>query len=229
MANGSKGGNGGTSHTPGTVGQGDYQVQPGDCIESIACQQGFLWETLWNLPENAELKRSRDPNVLLPGDRVAIPAIRVRQEECATDQSHKFQLLGVLTRFRLRFLDDRQQPRSGVPYSLTIDGKTTRGALDSQGALNVPISSNASQGTIRLRTEQGAETYALDFGHLDPDFSVTGLRGRLNNLGFSCAEDGEWDENLRTAVVRFQLAHDLSPTGQLDNVTRQALTQHHQS
>lgn len=228
MASGSKGSNG-ASNTPGAVGQGDYQVQPGDCMESIAHEQGFLWQTLWNLSENAELKRSRDPNVLLPGDRVTIPAIRIRQVECATDLAHKFQLLGVRTRFRLRFLDDRQQPRNGMRYLLTIDGKTKRGTLDNQGGLDVPISSNASQGTIRLQTEQCTETYPLDFGQLDPDSAVTGLRGRLNNLGFSCGEDGDWDEDLRTAVVRFQLARDLPPTGQFDDATRQALAQDHQS
>jgi hypothetical protein len=213
----------------GPVGQGDYVVQPGDCMQSIAYEHGFVWKTLWNLPDNAELKRRRDPNVLLPGDRVTIPEIRLREEARPTDQRHRFRLLGAPSLFRLRFLDDKQQPRSGVAYVLMIDGQTTSGSLDAQGSLDVSIPSNASRGTIRLQTDPDPETYPLNFGHLDPDSSPTGVRGRLNNLGFSCASDGDWDEDLRGAITRFQMARNLQPTGQLDDQTRQALKQGHQS
>jgi len=229
MATGSQNDDSGAHDKQGPVGQGDYEVQPGECIESIAYEQGFLWQTLWNLPANAELKSHRSPNVLLPGDRVTIPAIRLQQASCQTDQSSKFELHGAHTRFQLRFLDDQQQPRSGLRYQLTIDGKTTSGTLDSQGSLNVPIPCNASKGRIRLQTEPNPETYPLDFGHLDPVSSPTGIRGRLNNLGFSCASDGDWDEDLRRAIQRFQLVHNLPATGKLDDQTRQALKQGHQS
>ena len=229
MANGTHKHGSGTPDKQGPVGQGDYEVQPGECIESIAYEHGFLWQTLWNLPANAELKGHRLPNVLLPGDRVTIPAIRLQQASCQTDQSTKFELLGTHTRFQLRFLDDQQQPRSGLRYMLTINDKTTSGALDSQGSLNVPIPCDASKGSIRLQTEPYPEIYPLEFGHLDPASSPTGIRGRLNNLGFACASDGDWDEDLREAIQRFQLAHNLPATGKLDDQTRQALEQSHQS
>ena len=211
------------------VGQGNYQVQPGDCMESIAAATGFLWQTLWNLPENAELKSKRKPNLLLPGDQVTIPEVRIHEESCATDQLHQFKLAAKPSRLQLRFLDDKQQPRSGIAYALTIDGKTTNGTLDGSGSLSVPIAPNASEGSITLQTQPDPETYPLSFGHLDPDSSATGIRGRLNNLGFSCASDGDWDADLQKALKRFQLANDLQPTGQLDDQTSQLLIGRHQS
>jgi Putative peptidoglycan binding domain/LysM domain len=213
----------------GPVGQGNYVVQPGDCIESIAFDHGFKWQTLWNLPANAELKSKRKPNLLLPGDLVTIPPIRPRKESRATDQNHKFRLLGTPSRLQLRFLDDKQQPRSGIKYVLTIDGQIRRGSLDGAGKLNVPIPPDARQGSITLQTDPEPEIYPLNFGHLDPISSPTGLRGRLNNLGFSCASDGDFDADLQGAIMRFQLANNLQPTGQLDDKTREALQQGHQS
>ena len=213
----------------GPVGHGNYQVKPGDCMESIAFAHGFLAQTLWQLPENADLKRTRNPNVLLPGDRVTIPAPRPREEACATEKRHRFVLRGASTQFRLRFLDDQQQPRSGVAYTLVIDGNTTTGTLDAQGSLTASIRPNASKGSVQLQTAPEPETYPLRFGHLDPDSSVTGAQNRLSNLGFLSASAGDSEGDLQAALLRFQTARALSPTGQLDAATRQALAQDHLS
>jgi hypothetical protein len=229
MASGSSGNPGGTADAQGPVGQGNYVVQPGDCMESLAAQFGFLWQTLWNLPENAELKAKRTPNVLLPGDRVTIPPLRVNQLDSPADQAHSFVLKGTSTKLLLRFLDDQQRPRGGIAYILTIDGVTSSGTLDGSGSLNVPIPASAAQGSITLQTTPDPETYPLNFGHLDPISSTTGVRGRLNNLGFTCASDGDPDADLQSAIARFQMANNLPVTGQLDDQTRQALQQGHQS
>jgi len=213
----------------GPVGQGGYTVQAGDCIESIAYAHGFPWRTLWDLPGNAALKRYRSPNVLLPGDQVEIPDVRLRQESRPTEQRHRFHLLVPSCRFRLRFLDDRQRPRAGLAYVLTIDDKTTNGSLDGDGGLDVPIPANAATGTIQLQTDPDPEVYPLDLGHLDPPSAATGIRARLNNLGFTCASDGDWDADLQRAMRRFQRSRDLPTTDQLDAATRQALTDGHLS
>ncbi|HKE09954.1 MAG TPA: peptidoglycan-binding protein [Myxococcota bacterium] len=219
----------GAPDASGPVGHGNYQVKPGDCMESIAYEHGFLAQTLWQLPENADLKRTRNPNVLLPGDRVTIPAPRPREETCATGQRHRFVLRGASIQFRLRFLDDQQQPRSGVAYTLVIDGDTTTGTLDAQGSLTASIRPNASKGSIQLQTAPDPETYPLRFGHLDPDSCVSGAQNRLSNLGFSSASADESQADLAGALLRFQTARGLSPTGQLDAPTRQALAQDHLS
>jgi hypothetical protein len=64
----------------GPLGSGAYIVQEGDCFLSIAYQHGFFWETLWNLPANAELRNTRqDPGQLLVGDRVMVPDRQIKQ------------------------------------------------------------------------------------------------------------------------------------------------------
>ncbi len=198
-------------------------------MESIAYAHGFLWQTLWNLPDNASLQSQREAHVLLPGDHVTIPAIRPRVEEAAVDALHSYVRNGLPSTFQIRFLDEEQKPRSGLKYILTIDGQTSSGSLDDQGGLSVPILPNASSGSIQLQVDPDPETYPLNFGCLDPDASATGVRGRLNNLGFACAADGDWDADLQGALERFQSSRNLPPTGILDSATQQALKQDHQS
>lgn len=98
----------GGSRTPTEgAGAGEHAVEAGDCLHSIAYQYGFFWETLWNHPDNAELKRERrDPGVLLPGDRITVPPLTARLEPCQTEAKHVFRRRGVPARLRIRILAD---------------------------------------------------------------------------------------------------------------------------
>jgi hypothetical protein len=87
------------------LGNGSYVVQHGDCLESIAFTHGLLWQTIWNDPRNAELQTSRDPNILLPGDRLFIPELKQKSTDCATDQLHTFERKGVNSRVRIHVLE----------------------------------------------------------------------------------------------------------------------------
>ena len=75
----------------GPVGDGEYVVVEGDCVESIAAGAGFLWTTIWDHPQNAALKNARlTQNLLLPGDRVHIPAKELKLVGRPTDQLYHF-------------------------------------------------------------------------------------------------------------------------------------------
>ncbi len=97
----------------------DHEVRAGDCINSLAAENGLFWEELWNHPKNAELKNKRkDPNVLKPGDLVHIPDIQPRIVTKPTEQRHKFVRKGVPAKFRIRLLEpqlDQSPPGQQKP------------------------------------------------------------------------------------------------------------------
>lgn len=100
----------------GPKGSGDYVVREGDCVASIACDHGHLWETLWNDPANAALKNARkDPNVLLAGDRLTVMPLRIKREARATDQRHRFRRKGGPAKFRLRLMEEKEPPPPTQP------------------------------------------------------------------------------------------------------------------
>src|SRR4028118_472280 len=100
----------------------NYQVKPGDCISSISFEHGFFPDTIWNHPENAELKKLRkNMNVLRPGDVVIIPDKRIKEVFEPTNQVHRFKMKSTPPKLRIQFMFDGQ-PRANVPYELIIEG-----------------------------------------------------------------------------------------------------------
>src|SRR5262245_51728275 len=64
----------------GTAMSRTHTIQTGECISSVAYRYGFFPSTIWDHPENAELKRlRRDPNVLYADDAVHVPELRVKE------------------------------------------------------------------------------------------------------------------------------------------------------
>jgi hypothetical protein len=242
----------------GPVGQGAYVVKPGDCISSIAKDSGHFWETIWNDSGNSELKETRkDPNVLLPGDRVAIPALEDKSEDCATEQRHRFRRKGEPAQLRMRLMkepepqagertDDEDEgasvgaeelgrmedePRASVPYTLEVDGETFSDQTDDQGYLMQPIPGNAKRGKLTIEPGTPNETVIpLQLGHLDPITEIPGVKQRLHNLGFDCGDQAAGSTPQYEAALRaFQEKLGLEPTGQADQATRDRLQEVHGS
>jgi hypothetical protein len=236
-----------------------YKVQQGDCMASIAFGMGFTWQSLWNHPGNADLKTKRkDPNLLYPGDLVHIPDRRLREENCATDQTHNFELKNVPIKLRMQFLmpdpDDNpdegvavadpsryedsdfkpqskpEKPRANVPYSAQIDGKLTEGRTDGNGFVAIPISPSARSGRIVLNPGTPAEeVYRLKLGQMDPINEVEGAKKRLNNLGYVCGGGSDITPDFEAALSVFQEISGIPITGKLDDATRDKLKDVHGS
>lgn len=208
-----------------------YTVQQGDCIMSIAANSGFLWETVWRHPDNAELKQLRkDPNVLLPGDVVAIPEKNLRMENAATDARHTYVKKNNRAQVRLRLLDLKRQPRKNVRYTANIDGVVSSGRSDDDGYIALLVAPNAQQLNLKVSDGSRTDEYALPLGYIDPIEELSGVQQRLTNLGYSCSsEQGTSGELTKNAIRAFQKERNLKASGDLDDATRQALQEMHGS
>ena len=118
-----------------------YTVKQGDCISSIAEEEGFFWQTLWNF--NSELKSLRqNPNVLFAGDVVLIPELVIREESCPTDACHRFVKKGIPAKFRL-VVERFNRPIAAKRYVLVVDGAIHEGTTSDTGLVEVAISPTA--------------------------------------------------------------------------------------
>jgi hypothetical protein len=208
----------------------DYQVQRADCINSIAFEGGFFWETLWHHASNASLKSKRkDPNVLMEGDLVHIPEITVKEELGATEQKHRFKRKGVPA--KVEFVIRRnKKPVANAPYKAVIDDQViATGKTDSVGKIKLKIPPNARSGTLVVGEGEAAVDYPIDLGGLDPVDEVSGLQDRLNNLGYFTDRDerGTFGPMTTQALKKFQLDQKLDATGTVNEHTQQKLKDAH--
>ena len=211
------------SESDGPIGAGNYVVQAGECLSSIACAHGFFYETLWNLPENIELKQKRkSPHVLMAGDKVHIPELRSKEAEVPAETRQKFKRKGVPSRLKLQLRDYEGKPRAGASYKLDIDGNVSTGKLDGSGILDVVIPPSARE--AKLNIEDGEEEFTIALGGTDPVSELSGVQQRLNNLGYVCGSpDGIPGARTTAAVSKFQRDQGLAVNGKPDQPTRERL------
>lgn len=208
----------------GPVGQGDYVVKSGDCIENIASDHGLLFETVWDDPANSELRETRkNPNVLMLGDRVSVRDKRRKDEPGETEQVHRFRRKGIPSRLRLRYFI-RGEPRASERYVITVDGKRHTGELDADGMLEVPIAPDARRATVRIGDDSRVQRLIL--GSTEPVSEISGVQCRLNNLGFRAGpNDNILGPKTEAALREFQELYELDVTGRPDPPTRQKLVE----
>lgn len=207
---------------PTNIGAGDHVVAPGECMASIADRYGFFWQTLWDLPENAELRRARkDPNVLQPGDRVFVPPLRPRSCSRAVDQRHRFRRRGIPERFVLRLTNEvEDRSLANLPYRFEIVGIVRDGVTDADGSLGEWIPPGAQTAVLILDPDgEHPEEFEIELGRLAPLDSLAGISQRLTALGF-----GHVDGPAR-GLMAFQAFAGLEVTGEADEASLAKLEQ----
>lgn len=204
-----------------------HRVKTGESLPLIAQRYGFnLWETIYNAPENAELKEKRpNPYVLYAGDEVIIPDKEIGEESVPTDQRHKFKVLGKRSIFRLVLRDDDGDPIADEPWVLHIrEFYDQNGTTATNGLIEAKVPDNATKGIL----ETLGDEFILQFGQLNPVTRITGIQQRLNNLGYAAgAVDGDVGKKTRKALLAFQAKEDLETTGEPDEDTRKKLLELH--
>lgn len=207
-----------------------HDVKQGESMASIADHYGFFWDTLWNHPNNAALRQLREnPNVLMARDRVFIPEPRPKEESGETGKVHTFRLKGVPVRLNFRLLDEEDQPRAGLRYELSVDGKqVAAGVTPDDGQISALIPPKAKTAKLIVHAAGGDETHTFDIGHLNPIEYASGVQARLKNLGlYEGNLTGQLDAATQEAIRMFQELEGLPVTGQPDDATKQALLQRH--
>jgi len=200
----------------------EYTVKEGDCILSIADAHGFFWETIWNDPKNAELKNTRkDPNTLIPGDKVHIPDLRQKKHTCESDKAFTFKKKGIPAKLRFQIFDGFRF-RINEEYILKVGKHSYTGSTDDEGVIEITVSTKVKEATLYIGPNQ--DEFPVQIGALLPVDETKGIQSRLSNLGFDCGEiNGEMHEQTKEALSDFQAQFNLKVTGELNEETKDKL------
>ncbi len=212
----------------------EHVVQQGEHLSQIALAYGFRdYTTIWNHPENAELKELRQsPNVLFPGDVLRIPDKEHKKEDRSTGQTHRFQIGGAKLVLRLALRDFDNEPLANTECELQIDGASRRLTTDGDGRLEVPISPADKEAVLVFKDPLVPFDLSvpIKIGHLDPVKEVTGQKARLSNLGYITRPLEQVDDDLFARTVQeFQCDSGLPVTGVCDAATQSKLQDLHGS
>jgi N-acetylmuramoyl-L-alanine amidase len=209
-----------------------HSATRGECMSKIAMHYGFLPETIWDHPANAELKQKRHDHmhILCEEDKVVIPARRSVAVAVAAGDRVTLRRLGVPRRLRIRFLYFDDTPRVAVHYllSLTTNRHTPQadidGVTDEQGFVDQAVPPDTVQATITLHPGTWPEIHTFTIGSTYPIDEIYGWQTRLNNLGYDCAAEYKHMGPLtHAAICDFQQARNLPQTGEMDESTKAAL------
>lgn len=211
-----------------------HVARQGDCLSSIAAQYGFRdWQDIYQHSDNSDLRAARpDPNVIYPGDKVHIPDHDLRLEGCATDKKHVFTAKLLPTYLSVCVQDRTSKPFADVQYKLQLDHGEFAGTTDEGGWIRCEIPARAASGTLMVWPNEEAPdsvvTWQLHLGCLDPLETTSGVKGRLNNLGYDCGEpDDRQDAAFASALQRFQEDNGLTVDGIAGSETKNRLKELH--
>ena len=197
-----------------------HTVQQGEYLAFIAAQYGFNdWQTIWNDPNNADLKNQRqNPNVLYPGDQLYIPDLDTQSFSKPTDQTHTFKVKTTPLKLRLVLKDMYERPIANAKCVLSLDGNTLNVTTDANGTIDQEIPATSQNGVLVIQDTD--ETHVSDIqipiliGSLDPVDQLSGQQARLKNLGYFLGDVGSaQDDNFESAVEEFQCDNSLTVDG----------------
>lgn len=208
-------------------------VRQGEYLTKLAHRFGFDAAAVWNHAANAALRERRgNPEQLHPGDVLQIP-------DAPVDAGLRVAKGGTLRA-------SARAPDVEIALALTgRDGAPIASvAFRVEGVGPTPIEgTTGGDGVARFRVPVTVETcrlvlasgraYVVRVGHMDPATEPSGVLKRLAHLGYArglLAEDLDTDlgrATFESALLDFQEASGIAPTGAIDDATIAALVERH--
>jgi N-acetylmuramoyl-L-alanine amidase len=199
-----------------------HTVAEGEWIGSIAADAGFdAWRWIWNLGQNANLRATRhEPNLLVPGDKVYVPAVEPKTESRSTDAEHVFTRKHDEDKLIIRFngIAIYVENFGPIDYTLTVAGHSNSGTVSSEDdRIEVALPISTKEATLEI----GGVTRTLTVGGLQPIERLAGMQSRLNNQGFLCGVVDNMDgSNTQQGATGFQEYYQLKVDGIIGPQTR---------
>jgi len=208
-----------------------YVVRQGDYLAKLAFVRGFDADEVWNDPKNQALRDLRkNPNILHPGDVLYLPAATQQWLPLQKGTTNQYTAKVPRVTVRLGFKNE-EGPMANEPY--VVEGLVPRqeGSTDGGGMLTLRVPLHVREVSVVL-TKHDVE-YPVRIGDMDPIDEASGLRKRLQHLGYR-VDDSERSEDEAMeadgrAIATFQRAQGMVPTGDLDDATKAALVDAHGS
>ncbi|MFT3767398.1 MAG: peptidoglycan-binding domain-containing protein [Minicystis sp.] len=210
-----------------------YVVRQGDYLLKLAFARGFDADEVWNDPKNADLKALRkDHRLLAPGDVVYVPEKEAEELPIQKGTTNRYVAKVPKVTLDLRF-HDGDSPFANESYEVRGLGSPLQGTTDGEGRVSVKVPVHVAEVQVVFPDRRVA--FPVRVGHLDPIEEPTGVRQRLQHLGFyeaAQADAPDWAdldavERDRRAVTAFQTRHGLPSSGDMDDETRAALQKAH--
>jgi N-acetylmuramoyl-L-alanine amidase len=189
-----------------------HTVQQGECLSSIAASYGLAsWRDLFDHPDNAKLKElARHPSILAPGDEVSVPDMPIRWVSCATEIRHRFATKAPTAKLRVFVRDREEKPYEGKRFVVKVGEAETNGQTAAGGLVEVDVPMTAREARLQVWVGDDPDDPEPDIdrelaiAHLDPVESVSGVQGRLLNLGYKPTTSGTLDAPTIAALKTFR-------------------------
>ncbi len=205
-------------------------VKQGENLNRIAKRYGFgRWQELYSLPDNTKFRQLRpNPNILNPGDEIAIPEPTPVEFLVAPNQKHTFIARRLVTRFQMQLLNEgvEQLPFANARFRLKADSLSIDETSDASGWIHAELPLDTEHCQLELWADDDATeplVWQLCIHHLDPVNTQTGTQARLHNLGFDCPFDDEDGDKTSEALALFQQQHGIDEGDDVDTQTQEKL------
>lgn len=211
-----------------------HVVKQGEYLDQIAHRVGVRASDIWEHATNGELRgRRAHPNMLSPGDLLHIPEENEPMPvPVVVGGTNRYS--AYVPRTAVSFIVQVEgEPVSDEPFVIEGLAELRQGRTDADGTVRLEVPIDIRQ--VRVVFPRLARAFPVRIGELDPPDELSGVRQRLEHLGYGgwTLEDGPRAPapadraSLEAALRMFQRDHGIPPTGVVDDETQRALESDH--